>query len=54
MADEKKPRKTLNEKLVDINAVIAKQEEAIERAKNKIKELKLKKLDILEKMEKTK
>ena len=52
MAGEKKPKKTLDEKLAGINADIAKQEEVIEKAKNKIKDLKLKKLDILEKMKK--
>jgi len=52
MAGEKKPKKTLDEKLAEINADIAKQEEVMEKAKNKIKDLKLKKLDILEKMKK--
>lgn len=52
MAGEKKPKKTLDEKLADINADIAKQEEAIKKANDKIKDLKLKKLYILEKMKK--
>lgn len=53
MADEKKPKKTLDERLADINADIAKQEEVLKKVNDKIKNLKLKKLDVLEKMNKT-
>lgn len=52
-ADEKRPKKTLDERLADINTDIARQEEVLKKVNDKIKNLKLKKLDILEKMNKT-
>ena len=51
MADEKKPKKTTEEKLKEAKEALAKTEEAIKKANDKLKELKLKKLDLIEKIE---
>ena len=55
MADEekkdKKPKKTPEEKLKEAKDALAKTEEAIKKANDKLKELKLKKLDLIEKIE---
>ena len=65
MADEKKPKKTPEEKaaeaekkrvkkLAEAEKKLPEIEAAIEKANNKIKELRLKKLEIIEEIEKLK
>ena len=52
MAEQKKVAKTVEQKLADVQKSLDTVEDAIKRAEEKIKELKLKKLNLLEKAEK--
>ena len=54
MAEEKKGKKSKEERLADVRGKIAKIEEAITAADDKLKSLKLKKLSLIEKEEEIK